>query len=162
MNDYKIVDNFLSPEKFGQLKNILESETFAWYLIKNVGGPYDTSDIYFIHTFFNGYAPQSNLFNTVFGIFRDKLEPKSIIRLRANLYPQKETLIEHEKHTDFGFSHKSMVFYVNTNDGFTRLADGTKVMSVENRALLFDAGSLHNSTNCTDQKSRMVLTINYF
>lgn len=162
MSEHQVIDNFLPPEQFDQLKKLIDSETFAWYLIKNVGGPNDTSDIYFIHTFFNGCAPQSSLFNPILNIFRDKLKPKAIIRMRTNLYPQKEKLIEHEQHTDFGFSHKGMVFYINTNDGFTRLDDGTKVMSVENRALLFDAGSLHNSTNCTDQKSRMVLTINYF
>ena len=44
----------------------------------------------------------------------------------------------------------------------TRMADKSKVNSVENRNVVFDGSTTHNSTNCSDEKARFVLAVNYF
>ena len=36
-----------------------------------------------------------------------KLDIKSLIRIKCNLYPNSEKIHEHEKHTDYDFSHKT-------------------------------------------------------
>ena len=51
---------------------------------------------------------------------------------------------------------------MNTNNGYTEFEDGTKVESVENRIVYFDGSIPHNSSTCTDQKVRAVISINYF
>ena len=38
---------------------------------------------------------------------------------------------------------KRDIYYINTNNGYTKLEDGTKVMSVANRLLLFDGSTSH-------------------
>ena len=65
-------------------------------------------------------------------------------------------------HFDLSFPHKGAIFYVNTNDGFTVLEDGTEIKSIENRVLLFDPSTKHHSTTCTDKKVRITINFNYF
>ena len=42
------------------------------------------------------------------------------------------------------------------------MEDGTKIESVSNRNVIFDGSTPHNSTNCTNEKARFVLAVNYF
>jgi hypothetical protein len=86
----------------------------------------------------------------------------AMVRARALLYTNQGKQIVHEKHTDYYFPHKTIVFYMNTNNGYTEFEDGTKVESVENRIVFFDGSIPHNSSTCTDQKARAVISINYF
>ena len=90
------------------------------------------------------------------------LQPKSLIRVKANFYPQTYSLIEHQQHWDCPFPHKGAIFCLNTCNGFTRFEDQTTVGSVENRLILFDTSKLHNSTTCTDEKGRFNIAFNYF
>ena len=54
------------------------------------------------------------------------------------------------------------IFYVNTNNGYTKFEDGTKVESVANRMLTFPANMKHIGTSCTDEQTRVVINFNYF
>ena len=54
------------------------------------------------------------------------------------------------------------IFYVNTNNGYTKFEDGTKVESVANRMVTFPANMKHTGTSCTDEKIRVVINFNYF
>ena len=92
----------------------------------------------------------------------DKLNVKSLIRIKANLYHKTEKLIFHKPHLDYDFKHKGAILYLNTCNGYTVLNGGTKIKSVENTLLLFDSSKTHNSTNCTDKKIRLNININYF
>ena len=80
----------------------------------------------------------------------------------ANIYLNNSVGIgEHPQHIDYGFQHTAAVFSLNTCDGFTRLADGTKIDSVANRIVFFDGSSQHNSTTCTNQKGRFNINFNF-
>ena len=59
------------------------------------------------------------------------------------------------------FPHKGAIFYINTNNGFTVLEDGTEIASVSNRLLLFNPSEPHHSTSCTDVKRRVNINFNY-
>ena len=87
---------------------------------------------------------------------------KSIMRAKANLYPNCGELVEHDMHTDYNFEHQAAIFYVNTNNGYTKLKDGTKIESIANRVLIFKGNDLHCSTTCTDQQARININFNYF
>ena len=102
--------------------------------------------------------PQSHVFVDIL----NQLEVKSLIRIKANLYPSTDNIEYQSEHIDYDYSHKGAIFYLNTNDGFTTLEDGTKIESVENRILLFDPSKPHNSTTCTNDKCRVNVNFNYF
>ena len=91
-----------------------------------------------------------------------RLDIKSILRIKGNLYPKTNTIFEHNTHTDFNFKHKGFLYYINNNNGFTKLNNGIKVESVENRGLFFDPSLSHNSSTCNDSNSRININFNYF
>ena len=86
---------------------------------------------------------------------------KSLLRIKLNFYPHTETLKEHGQHVDYDFSCYGAIFSLNTCDGFTRLNDGTKIDSVENRILFFDPSLKHNSTTTTNSSGRWNINFNF-
>ena len=52
--------------------------------------------------------------------------------------------------------------YMNTNNGYTLLEDGTKIDSIENRLTLFPGDMLHTGISQTDTNIRVVLNFNFF
>lgn len=92
----------------------------------------------------------------------EKIGPVAVNRVKANLYPNTNEDVQHGLHQDLDVPHKGALFYVNTNNGFTVLEDGTKIESIENRVLFFDPSKLHCSASCTDKQSRVTLIMNYF
>lgn len=161
---YKIVDNFLPEEDFSKIKHMMESNNFPWFLNNYVA--YEDipkkSHWYFTHMFLLDKKGPSNYYRLIDEVF---IQPKKIIgmllRVKGNLYPKDDTFIEHDWHFDFPFKHNGAIFYINTNNGYTILEDGTKIESVENRMLFFDASKKHKSTNCTDAQYRMNINFNY-
>ena len=57
---------------------------------------------------------------------------------------------------------KTAVFYVNSNNGYTKLKNGTIIKSEENKIAIFDGETEHTGTTCTDEEFRVVVNINYF
>jgi hypothetical protein len=159
--NYKIIDNFLEKNDFLKIKDLMLSSFFAWYYIPFVSNLKNKDGFYFTHNFYSKYNIKSESINILEPII-DKLNPVSIIRIKGNFYPKTKEIEEHEKHVDFNFSNKGFIFYVNTNNGFTRLKDGSKIESIENRGLFFDAGIEHNSSTCSDQQARVNINFNFF
>ena len=114
-----------------------------------------------IHSFYQNYEIQSGFFKHLLVVI-DKLQIKSLIRIKANLYPKTDKIIEHDFHADFDFSHKSGLYSLNTNNGFTIMEDGERIESVANRMLSFPANIKHCGTSCTDERRRIVINFNYF
>ena len=90
----------------------------------------------------------------------EKLNYKALIRIKANMYPSTENLLEHAPHQDFSFNNKSALYYVNSNNGYTQIGD-FKVESVKNRIVVFDESRDHYSTNCTDAQVRVSVNFNF-
>ena len=90
------------------------------------------------------------------------LNPKALIRIKINNYPQTPKIIHHQNHVDGNFKHNNALFYVNTNNGVTVMENKTKIASVENKLLLFDSNMLHRSTTTSDTSRRITININYF
>jgi hypothetical protein len=54
---------------------------------------------------------------------------------------------------------KIALLYLNTNNGYTILEDGTKIESIENRLAIFDNSVIHTDCSQTDTEGRLVLNI---
>ena len=166
--EYEVIDNFLEPENFKILTDDILStnsgfSVFPWYAQQGVtvtdGRNNDHWNL--IHSFYQNYEIQSGFFKHLSDVI-DKLQIKSLIRIKANLYPKTDKIIEHDFHADFDFSHKSGLYSLNTNNGCTIMEDGEKIESVANRMIIFDASKLHKSTTCTDENFRANIVFNYF
>lgn len=160
--EYEVVNNFLDHIYLKKLQDKMFHNTFAWFMSQDVTLPNSTRDeYYFTHLYFDRYKIMSPEIKDLFTII-NKLKIKALIRIKANLYPRTSKIQEHELHSDYPFSHKSALFSINTNNGYTYFEDGTKIESVENRMLLFDASKKHGSSTCTDQNYRCNIVFNYF
>ena len=161
---HKIIDNALSQEEFNNIKNFMLNSEFPWNLTPVVTNQKEnlpvTASYYFTHEFWCGFhtEPQTQVFAPILNL----LECRAMIRIKGNLYPSTETIVHHDNHTDYDFSHKGAIFYLNTNNGLTVLEDKIEVKSIENRLLTFDASVPHHSTTCSDDKCRVNVNFNFF
>lgn len=157
---YKVIDNFLPPDYFNQIHDLVMGSKFPWGKEHGIATS-DTSksDFYFCHMAYNHDAPKSVLYEVLLEMQR-MLFVNSCIRIKANMYPRTQELVIHEPHTDYPFEHKGAILFVNSNDGYT-IVENKKIESVANRVLFFDPTQLHSSTSCTNQKARMTINFNY-
>jgi hypothetical protein len=184
--DYKIIDDFLPQKQFQDIQSYLMNDVknisdidkkkyppVGWAYNPNVvasthykglNNPNSSSQnvkhFYMVHMVYlvNVLSPLYDKLRSIL----NKLDVKALIRIKCNLYPNSETIYEHESHTDFPFSHKSAILSINTCDGYTKLNDGTKIGSVANRILLFDGSIPHQSTTTSDTTARFNINFNYF
>lgn len=157
---YKIIDNFLSEKLYNNLKEIMTDNKINWFYQKGVSEKGANDSYYFTHMFFETTIGRSNYYPII-----EELIPligaKLLIRVKGNMYPNTNKIFEHDQHTDYEFKTKGFIYYVNTNDGYTKLNDGTKIKSVGNRGLFFNPNLKHNSSTCTGDEPRINININY-
>ena len=158
---YKVIDNFLEEDYFDSLVSLLGK--IPWFFQREINPNHDVAEdnlFYMIHMFYDGNVPMSPFYDKLIPLL-EKLEAKSLIRVKANLYPNTEILHEHPMHSDYDFFHSGAILSLNTCDGYTKLKDGTKIDSVANQILLFDASEEHCSTTTTNISARINININY-
>jgi len=160
----KIIDDFLSQQDFDILKQFILGDSFTWHLNDSIAKQKHGLDQFqFVHTFFDISKPSlqnySNFLNPLF----NKLQAKYILRVKANLRPRTSTGVLSEYHTDMSLNQQTAIFYLNTNNGYTKFKadEYDNVPSVANRLLTFYGGLKHCGASCTDQNTRIVLNINY-
>ena len=166
--EYKVINNFLDKDFFTFVQNIImaknenKQQDMAYFFNSTIAHTHDKNDhYYFTHTLYQYDEPRSDYYFSIIKPIVKKLNIKTLIRAKVNLYPRTHKLIHHAPHTDYPYSHKGCVFSINTCDGYTQLGD-KKIPSIENQALLFDSSIKHNSTSCTDSQARFNININYF
>tara|TARA_X000001036_G_scaffold49890_1_gene39844 strand:- start:2330 stop:2806 length:477 start_codon:yes stop_codon:yes gene_type:complete len=156
---YTIIDNFLEKSHLEEIQRVYLSDTMPWCM--GIVNENDKANTYFVHHIHSSHTIVTNFSNPIKPII-DKINPRALMRVKANLYARSDNLIIHAPHIDYDYEHKAAIFYINTNDGFTIINDGTKVKSVANRLLMFEAHKEHQSTNCTDERARVNINFNYF
>ena len=174
---YQIMDNFLDTHEFDFLQTKVMEQEHSWYYGESVAdeSKYE-NEAYFMHLYYmdmpekiksklkpefqDRLPTKSESFDLVKPIIR-KIDHNYLLRVKANLYGRTKELVHHDNHTDTNFSHKGAILYINSNNGFTVLEDGTEIKSVRNRLLLFDPSKPHHSTSCTDDKRRVNINFNY-
>ncbi len=168
---HEIVDNFLPSDVLNEMQTlllypVLNEQILTWTYIPSVKnitdkGKEDPKLFYLAHLIYD-HTILSPFHNKIIPHFHEPLDIKSLIRIKINMYPNTQSVQEHGMHIDYKFSHKAGILSINTCDGYTKLEDGTKVDSVANRMLLFDASKEHSSSTCTNQPVRMNINFNYF
>lgn len=160
---YEVIDNFLPQDDFNRLSDLVHQQV-PFYFQKEINTEHiNDTQFYMTHMLYNiEHEPMYSTFFWNYKIILNKLNIKSLMRMKINLYPKTEKIETHQPHWDYKYEHKGCLFSLNTCDGATILEDGTKIESVANRALLFDPSKLHSSTSCTNDKVRLNININYF
>ena len=98
-----VIDNFLPPEAFKQIKDICSSPDMAWYRSDGISNNDSTNAIvnpldnyYFVHLFFINYMQVSSHFEVVKEAFTLGMKEhlgigfRNITRIKANFYPRTE------------------------------------------------------------------------
>jgi len=180
--NYKVIDNFLDEKYFDSLVTLFTDKEktgnnlMPWFFISSIvnadlslrfPNPKNHEKwvekdklFYMTHLLYENSMSTSCYFDKLTPLL-EKLEARCLVRIKANLYPNTEILHEHPMHVDYDFFTSGAVLSLNTCDGYTKLEDGTKVDSVANRVLLFDASKKHCSTTTTNVSARINININY-
>jgi hypothetical protein len=158
----KVIDNFLPKEVFEPIQGFFINKNCPWYLIDSITNDIqDEKYYYMVHNVYDEYTPSSDAFSLLNQFVMQSLKPISILRIKANMYPnQGTTLHKHLSHIDYNFKHKAAILSLNTCDGGTHIGDKF-VKSQENRIVIFDGSIPHSSTTCTDKQYRVNIGINY-
>ena len=164
MSDYKVVDNFLKKNELKEIKNIYDNINFPWYYADRVAHIDDkkTEIFYLMHLLYQNDKPNSGFFDVIIKPFLRNKFWNSLIRVKLNFFPNQNKFVEHISHKDNNYKHKGALFCLNTCNGYTKMYDGKKIDSVENRMIFFDPSKEHSSTNTTDKNKRVNINFNYF
>tara|TARA_B100001063_G_C16510476_1_gene426541 strand:+ start:74 stop:577 length:504 start_codon:yes stop_codon:yes gene_type:complete len=163
-------DDFLNDDEFSEIQNIvLEEIPWFWCTVLSDEDFNSKTDLknnfQFYHSLYYNNTPDSRFYDKFYPIIK-RLNIRSLIKMKLNLNPMTEEIVEHGMHVDNPYQDsKTAIFYLNTNNGYTRLLDGDDeviVYSVENRIVSFDTQTRHTGSTCTDESRRIVLNINYF
>ena len=184
MNNMQIRDNVLTEEELSKLQNVMlldstqNNRTIPWG-ISNMYASAPSANrefwednmmceekeaFFWTHTFHDRQRIESQYFDILLPLL-EKINPKALVRIRANCNTITDRIIEHGYHTDVpsGANCITSIFYLNTNNGYTKFKeDGSIVNSVANRLLTFPSDTKHTSTTTTDVTQRIVINFNYF
>ena len=170
-NQIEVIDDFLHQDEFNQILKTIESPTFPWSFNPNKvwsyekDNPDDLKNFQFTHTFYANFSPQSYNFQDLSPLI-SKIDPIGISKIKANLTTRWHCIEEFSPHTDNKYKYencKTAIYYLNTNDGYTRFIDcDKKVESIANRLAIFPSYLTHCGTTHTNSKNRMVINLNYF
>ena len=136
-----------------------------WHFNDHVTRHHD-NDFQFVHPFWRNDTPNlqgvvSRHFEHIVPIIK-KINPTSLIRIKANLRPYTEKPHQTGWHIDNEVpSAKTAIFYVNTNNGYTLFKNKKIIKSEENKIVVFDSKLQHCGMSSTDTKYRMVINFNY-
>jgi hypothetical protein len=160
-----IFNNFLEKKDHIFIKNNLYSEHFPWYY-----NNYKTTQAYenilnefqFVHNFYGENMIKSNFFNILEPILK-KINPLSILRIKANLNTVCSEIFNFSFHKDFDSTEniKTGIYYVNSNNGKTVFENKKEILSEENKFISFPCYLKHAATTHTDEKIRLVINFNW-
>ena len=164
----KIEDNFLIQEEFDKLQAFMMDSNLDWHYQSIIDYEDDENVFQFIHMFYLVPFPRSAHFEKM-GPILEIMNPLSLFKIKANLLTRTHNIVENNFHVDIGdISEEKLkqwttsIFYVNTNNGYTKFEDGTKVESVANRMITFPANMIHTGTSCTDENIRVIINFDYY
>lgn len=163
----KILDNFLNENEFKNIKYWVEDSCeFPWYFNPNTTysekrNNDDINNYMFNHTFYDKFTISSDFYHLITPII-EKINPISIIRVKANLNPYTRYPYTGDLHVDY--DHENIytgIYYVNTNNGSTIFENGEEVSCVENRFALFPCHMKHKGNNPTDKRTKIIINFNF-
>ena len=160
MIEKEVIDNFLPANEFNFIRETIADVSFYWgFIPKSVTGEKPQ----LVHLFCDSIMGfTSGQAQSIMAPLVNKLQPSAVLKAKANLQWQRDTIIEDPLHVDFtGVQATTSILYMNTCNGYTHFEDGSKVHSVANRIVTFPTQTLHAGANCTDDIARVVINFNY-
>ena len=155
----EVVDNFLSDYYFKQLQSIIMD--WPWYYNDSIiAVPKNRHRFQFTNAILDDQGICKERYDVLEPLI-SKLNVKKLFRIKANL--QTRTLINRSGgyHVDKCPCPYTGVYYINTNNGYTKFKKGGKVKSVANRMVIFNSSLEHTGFSCTDEKIRIVINFNW-
>ena len=166
----QIIDNFLPDYYFKQLQSRLLGAYFPWFhnehiLDEHIG---KNNKSQFVHTLYdikpeyNGETDCYSLVRDPLNLIRQKLNVTKLHRIKANLRPR--SFFNRSGggyHIDPYDCSNTSIYYINTNNGYTKFKNGNKVKSMENRMVVFPSNLEHQGYTCSDKLKRVVSNFNY-
>ena len=138
MNNYEIIENFLEPIPFSDIKNTINGDTFFWFYNDYVN--WRPSNHF---QFKNQIIKDSNLVNHYFVNYLKMCEPflnkiplKKIHSLSFHLLPNKSNKIEY-KVTRYKQNSKVAILFANNSDGGINI-DKQFIKCSKNKLIKFD------------------------
>jgi len=160
----KIIHNCLSPNDLKPLQDTLTSKDFPWFY-REAEVKKETDSEYFTHSFYHTPNTLRSKWYELIVPILEKIKGTSLIWARANLLINKSNPIRSALHRDIGSSKgTTAIFYVNSNNGFTLLKTDkgdVKSSSEENKLIIFNSQTLHQSVRQTDTNQRITLNFNF-
>ena len=159
----KVIDDFLPSGNIREIYQVMMGGTFPWHYNPTIDYEGQVTDKFqFTHSVMNPErGERSEAFGLLYPIIGE-LNVKHLLRVKANLNVRGDGKNIGEYHNDVTVpTAKTAIYYVNTNNGGTEFANGKRVDSVENRIVIFDSSLKHRGVSCTDEKTRVVVNINY-
>jgi len=157
----KTRDNFLDKEEFIILNQIMSSDSFPWFFQREQVDSKDDG-FYFSHKLYDTDRICSQYYDKIIPIFEKNLNYLTLVRVNCNLLTRREKPLKCSFHTDiYDPRNTTAIFYLNTNNGYTEMKNGTKIQSVQNRLVEFSGIEEHRAVGQTDEPRRMVINFNY-
>jgi|TARA_B100001094_G_C17497591_1_gene469516 hypothetical protein len=153
----KVIDNFLDQDSFNHFKNIITGQYFPWYFNNQKVLEDNHLDNYqFVNTFKDG-----NTAMPLLDVFKEKLNVSNFLRAKLNCTTRTNKIFEFKSHRDLDVNCLVSIFYINSNNGYTKFENGQKIESIENRLITFNNNLKHNGTTSTNSQTRIVLNLCY-
>ena len=104
---YEVIDNFLPQDQFDNLQKLVTGADMLWHKVGQINNEHKENedfDLMFVHLLFesNMYPPASNFFQ-YFAFLQDRIDCKSLRRMKLNLYPHTSEMRTHASHIDYDF-----------------------------------------------------------
>lgn len=153
-----VKDNFVEQSLFNKFKQIIFSSDFSWYYKEEMT---KEDSFFFNHCFYVDYKIQSHFFNPFIKPILDQMNAVMIDEVRANLLVRTGKRYKSKYHCDRPFKCKTAILYMNTCDGYTEFYKGDKILSVENRLIVFNSDQKHRAVSQLNTNERVVINFNF-
>jgi hypothetical protein len=163
-----IYDNFLPTAAFNHLVSTLTRHDFPWQEAAVLRDPPPDLPVaenrQLIHGFYL-WSRQSKEESPWLPMLSPLLEAigweHRYFKIKANKTWRRPQPLQFGMHQDTQRpGARTLVYYLNSNNGYTLFAQGSRVMSIANRLALFDARLWHSGVACTDTAERLLININ--
>ena len=160
---YKIHKNFLAPDVFEKIKNLVMDEDFPWrrrdQMTSNIN-----DKMYFNYCFYNKMMPMAEGYEPFIIPILKKLQAEAPVQIRANMLIS-ALFKKCAWHRDYPFKCKTAILYLNDCDGGTELKINNKITFIKadaNKMLIFDTPILHRAITSKKEPIRYIINLNYF
>jgi hypothetical protein len=157
------INNFLPKKDFNEINNIINHIHYPWYV--DAHHAETQKHFHFVHDFYHKDKDvRPKVDDYFYDIFYKKISDQvgfkiKILKARVNLFVKSSF-----KYLDYHQDYKeglSMLLYMEDSDGCTQFQNGKTINSVENKALFFNANSIHRTVMQKNSFLRKNINVNF-